>query len=248
MSQLEGSFHILTIPAVLVYLLRGVAFTVVISAFAVVIAVLIGLVMALARNYCTSGARKILGTLATIYIEVFRNTPLLLWIFICLVFVPAPAFLQRKMLGLSSVETGLLFKGTLALVLFESSVIAEIIRGGLNAISKGQFEAGYSQGFSSFRVMTLIVMPQVYQNIIPTLLGQVISTIKDSSYLANIAVIELMARTKQVLANANRYNGLGQINVTDVFVMFGFAFAIYFIIDFILSILVRRTAKAGRRA
>lgn len=246
MSALEGSFHILSIPAVLIYLFRGVAFTVVISAFAVVIAVLIGLVMALCRNYCTSGSRRILGILATFYIEVFRNTPLLLWIFICLVFVPAPAFLQRKMLGLSSVETGLLFKGTLALILFESSVIAEIIRGGLNAISKGQFEAGYSQGFGPFRVMTLIVMPQVYQNIIPTLLGQVISTIKDSSYLANIAVIELMARTKQVLANANRYNGLGRINVSDVFVMFGFAFAIYFVIDFILSILVRRTAKTGR--
>ena len=129
-----------------------------------------------------------------------------------------------------------------------ASVIAEIVRGGLNAIPAGQFEAAKSQGFSSVQTMIYIILPQVYHKIVPTLLSQVISTIKDSSYLANIAIIELMARTKQVLANANRYNGTGQINVSDVFVLFGFAFAIYFIIDFTLSIIVRRTAKKELRA
>ena len=65
------------------------------------------------------------------YIELFRNTPYLLWIFVCVVFCPCPAFFARKMFGLTSVEMKLLFKAALALILLNSSVIAEIVRGGL---------------------------------------------------------------------------------------------------------------------
>ena len=78
----------------------------------------------------------------------------------------------------------------MALILFESSIIAEIIRGGLNAVAKGQFEAAYSQGFGTVKTFTLIILPQAFKSVIPTLLGQVISTIKDSSYLANVAIRE----------------------------------------------------------
>lgn len=244
MTDLEGSFSILKNVNVMKYLLRGLVFTFIIAGVAVIVGLIFGYILAIVRNYCTSGKKKIFGRLAAIYIELFRNTPLLLWVFICLVFVSTPPVFKKPFLGLSSVEAGLLFKGIVALTFFESSNIAEIVRGGLNSIPKGQFEAGHSQGFSSVQVMIYIILPQVYHKIVPTLLGQVITTIKDSSYIANIAVIELMARTKQVLAGAYQYNGLGKVNVTDVFVLFGFAFAIYFIIDFLLSIAVRRTQKA----
>lgn len=239
MTELQGSINIITNPNVLIYLGKGIAFTVIISTIAVLLGVLIGSVLALVRNYCNAPSNRIFRILVTIYIEISRNTPLLLWIFICLVFVPAPEIFKRKLFGLTSVETGLLFKGAVALVFFESSIIAEIIRGGLNAIPKGQFEAAHSQGFSNVQTMRLIILPQAYRHVVPTLLSQIISTIKDSSYLANIAVIELMARTRQVLSGAYQYNGLGQVNVTDVFVLFGFAFAIYFIINFTLSMIVR---------
>jgi len=243
MKELQGSLSILKNVNILAYLMKGVAFTLIISAVAVIIGILFGYILAIVRNYCTHGKYAILGKLAAIYIEVFRNTPLLLWIFICLVFVSTPKIFQIPMLGLSSVETGLLFKGIVALTFFESSNIAEIVRGGLNAIPKGQFEAAYSQGFSAPSVMIHIILPQVYHKIVPTLLGQVITTIKDSSYIANIAVIELMARTRQVLSGAWQYNGLNQVNVSDVFVLFGFAFLVYFVIDFALSMAVRRTQK-----
>lgn len=243
MKELQGSLSILKNVNILAYLMKGVAFTLIISAVAVIIGILFGYILAIVRNYCTHGKYAILGKLAAIYIEVFRNTPLLLWIFICLVFVSTPKIFQIPMLGLSSVETGLLFKGIVALTFFESSNIAEIVRGGFNAIPKGQFEAAYSQGFSAPSVMIHIILPQVYHKIVPTLLGQVITTIKDSSYIANIAVIELMARTRQVLSGAWQYNGLNQVNVSDVFVLFGFAFLVYFVIDFALSMAVRRTQK-----
>lgn len=227
MSNLEASFSILGQKGVMAYILKGTVFTLIIALIAVVLGIVIGSVLALCRNYCTSKKTKIFGMIATVYIEVFRNTPLLLWIFICLVFCPCPELFNRKLFGLTTVETKLLFKAAVALILFTSSVIAEIIRGGLNSIAHGQFEAGHAQGFNVVQVMIYIILPQAYRNVIPTLLSQVITTIKDSSYLANVATIELMARTKQLLSAASRYNGTGNVNVSDVFVLFGVAALIY---------------------
>ncbi len=236
MTNFKGSLSMIANGALLQYLAKGLAFTLIVSLIAVVVGVLFGSVLALCRNYC-KGKTRVFKWLATAYIEVFRNTPLLLWIFICLVFIPSP--FTGKHFGLSSVDVGQLFKATIALVLFTSSVIAEIVRGGLNAVASGQFEAGHSQGFSTVQIMLHIVLPQAYRSIIPTLLSQVITTVKDSSYLANIATIELMSRFKQILATANRYNGTGTVNTSDVFVLFGLAAVIYFIINFALSCLVR---------
>ena len=86
----------------------------------------------------------------------------------CVVFCPCPAFFARKMFGLTSVEMKLLFKAALALILFNSSVIAEIVRGGLNGVAKGQFEAGYAQGFNTAEVLLYIILPQATANIVPT--------------------------------------------------------------------------------
>ncbi len=234
-------------PAILQYLLKGVAFTLVISVAAVLIGLVLGSVLALLRNYCNHGKARILKWIAVAYIEIFRNTPLLLWIFICLVFCPSPGFLDRKLFGLSTVEVKLLFKAATALILFTSSVIAEIVRGGLNAVAEGQFEGGRSQGYLIVQIMLYIVLPQAYRNIIPTLLSQVITTIKDSSYLANVAVIELMARTKQLLSSAYVYNGTGNVNVSDVFVLFIFACVIYFAVNFTLSCVVRHMQSRRKR-
>ncbi len=248
MENLSGSLSMIRNPAILIFLMKGVAYTLIISVVAVGFGILIGSVLALVRNYCNHGKSKIFGVLATAYIEIFRNTPLLLWIFICLVFCPVPPFLNRKMFGLNSAaDVKILFKAATALVLFTSSVIAEIIRGGLNSVSEGQFEAGRSQGFHMVQIMIYIVLPQAFRNVVPTLLSQVITTIKDSSYLANVAIIELMARTKQIMSSANRYNGTGTVNVTDVFVLFGLAFVIYFIINYTLSCVVRYMQKRRKR-
>lgn len=246
MNTIEASFSMLQNPAIWTYLLKGVVFTLMISVAAVGIGILLGSVLAMVRNYCTNRKNIFSVTarcFAVLYIEIFRNTPLLLWIFICLVFCPCPEFFARKMFGLTSVETRLLFKAAVALILFTSSIIAEIIRGGLNSVAEGQFEAGRSQGFHTIQIMLYIVLPQAFKSVVPTLLSQVVTTIKDSSYLANVAVIELMSRVKTILSSANMYNGTGTINVSDVFVLFGCAALIYFVINFALSCTVRRMQK-----
>ena len=231
MSNLEASFSILAQKGVMLYILKGTLFTLIIALIAVVLGIVIGSVLALCRNYCTSKTTKIFGIIATVYI----------------VFCPCPELFNRKLFGLTTVETKLLFKAAVALILFTSSVIAEIIRGGLNSIAHGQFEAGHAQGFNVVQVMIYIILPQAYRNVIPTLLSQVITTIKDSSYLANVATIELMARTKQLLSAASRYNGTGNVNVSDVFVLFGMAALIYFIINYTLSCVVRSMQKRRKR-
>lgn len=246
MSNLEGSLSILKNPAIIEYILKGVAFTLILSIIAVGFGLVIGSFLALVRNYCTTPKTYIFKWLSIAYIEVFRNTPLLLWIFVCIVFFPYPEAWSRKMFGLTSVEVKLLFKAAMALILFTSSVIAEIVRGGLNSVAKGQFEAGYTQGFNTVQVMIYLILPQAYRAIVPTLLSQVITTIKDSSYLANVAVIELMSRMKTLLSSAYQYNGTGNVNVTDVFVLLGVAAIIYFIINFILSSVVRYIQKNPR--
>ena len=124
----------------------------------------------------------------------------------------------------------------------------EVVRAAIESVPKGQFEAGYAQGFNTAEVLLYIVLPQAYRNIVPTLLSQVITTIKDSSYLANVATIELMARIRQLLSAAGTYNGLGTVNVSDVMVLFGTACVIYFIINFTLSCVVRTMQNRRKKA
>ena len=250
MSDLRGSFGILANTEVMNYLLKGLAFTLGISLITIALSLLIGAVLALVRNYCTSGPARALRAAASVYIELFRNTPLMLWMFVGFVMFPAPAVSKgfAELLGFgSTVAVKTLFKAIISFTLFTSAIMAEIIRGGLNSVAKGQFEAAYSQGFGMLRTMTLIILPQAFRNIVPTLLSQMITTIKDSSYMASIVTVELMASTKFIISTANTYNGTwvdrfdrGVIHVTDVFVLFGFAFIVYFAINFTLSCLVRR--------
>jgi len=235
-------------PAIIQFILYGVLFTLIISIVSVLFSIVLGTILALMRNYCGKKKAFPLKIFSVMYIELFRNTPLLFWIFICVVFCPCPKFMDQAMFGLSSVNNKLMYKAAVALILYTSAVIAEIVRGGLNSVATGQIEAGHSQGFNMVQIMWYIVLPQTFKAIIPTLLSQVITTIKDSSFLANVAVIELMARTKQILSAANRYNGLNAINVSDVFVLFGMAAAIYFVINFTISMTVRNLQKNTRNS
>ena len=91
LEDLKGSFGILSNADVMSYLLRGLMFTLVISVIAIVFSLLLGVALALARNYCTRGPARVLQKMASIYIELFRNTPLMLWMFVCFVMCPAPA-------------------------------------------------------------------------------------------------------------------------------------------------------------
>ena len=185
---------------------------------------------------------KVLSQIARFYIWVVRGTPLLVQLFV--VFYGLP-------------DVGILLDPFPAAVLVfavnEGAYCAETMRAALESVPVGQIEAGYCVGMRYMQIMRRIVLPQALRNIVPTLLSQMITTIKDSSYMASLVTVELMACTKLIISKANAYNGTwvdrfnrGTIHVTDVFVLFGFAFLAYFAINFTLSCLVRR--MRGRRS
>ena len=218
------------------YIVNGLGTTLQITFFAVILGIALGFLIAVIRStYDKTGKGKILNFLAKVYLTVIRGTPVLVQLLIIYFVVFA------------SVDINKIIVAVMAFGINSGAYVAEIIRSGIMSIDDGQFEAGRSLGFNYTQTMIYIILPQAYRNVIPTLLSQVITTIKDSSYLANVATIELMARTKQLLSAASRYNGTGNVNVSDVFVLFGVAALIYFIINYTLSCVVRSMQKRRKR-
>ena len=204
------------------YILAGLGMTLVIAAVTLLGGTILGTVLALWNTY---GGR--FGKIAAVIVEIFRNTPLLLWVFVAIAAVPLPSLLSRALV---------------ATVIFNATIISEIIRGGLNSIPKGQTEAGRSQGFGFVQIMIYIILPQTFRRIIPTLTSQCITIIKDTSYLAQIGVAELMFVIKKLMSTANTFTG-HSITAQDVFILFGTAAIIYFVINFGLSVAVRKMQK-----
>lgn len=210
-------------PSILLFLLKGIGITVAISVVVVLLSVVFGTLLGLLRSYSPLVPRKLSGA----YIELFRNTPNLLWVTLCAVFMPLPSLFLRA---------------CSSMVLFTSAVIAEIVRGGLNAIPKGQFEAAKAQGFSFVQSLRYIILPQCFRSIVPTLMSQVTTAIKDTSFLAIVAVPELMYKTKQIMSLLPRLTGQ-TLTLTHVLLLMGFAALVYFLINFTLSCVVRGLQK-----
>jgi putative glutamine transport system permease protein len=203
------------------YILAGLRVTLIISIATVLVSILWGSILALCRNY----EKRFLGRLASFYIEVFRSTPLLLWILICIFMLPLGNYLIR---------------GALGLTLYTSSIIAEIVRGGLNSIDKGQFEAARSQGFNFFQTLWYIVLPQCFMRIVPSLMSQIITTIKDTSFFAQFAIAEFFFNSKNLMGIISKNT---VVSSAHVFVLYCFIALVYFAVNFSLSCLVRKLAK-----
>lgn len=210
----------------LYFLLDGLYLTISVALATCVISIIWGTFLAIMRNY----GGRISRVFATIYVELFRNTPLLLWM-LTAVFV-LPSFFGRADPAVW---------GTIGFSLYTSSVMAEIIRGGLNSIPKGQFEAAYSQGFSQFFTLFYIILPQTFRKIVPSMLSQVITTFKDTSFLAGLQIAEFTYQSKILLAQLKDFK--------EILMMIGVVACVYFIICFSLSVVVRyldqKTTYAG---
>ena len=166
----------------LLYIWGGFVKTIEISALSIFFSLIFGTLLALVKSYAPRPFR----ILVSAYIELFRCTPNLLWIL----------FIYFTVQGLDIVIS------TIAFTLFTSAVMAEIVRGGLNSIPRGQFEAAQSQGFGFFDTMRYIILPQTFKTIIPALFSQCTTVIKDSSYLSGINVAELMYTANVVMAQS----------------------------------------------
>ena len=201
------------------FLLEGLGLTLIISVLSIACSVVLGAVISIMRG---SRLRVMRGT-SIAYVELFKNTPLLLWImftFFVAQLPPLPA-------------------AVVAFTLFTSASVAEIVRGGLASVPAGQYEAARSQGFSTVQMYLLVILPQALRNMVPALLSQFVTTIKDTSYLwGAMALQELMGRGMILM---NSYNSTVQI-----FAIFALMALIYFVVCFTLSQAVRAYQKRLR--
>lgn len=166
-------------------LLLGLWVTLELSVIALVFAVILGLVAGLGR---VSGNPAIYQ-LTTTYVEVIRGTPLLVQIFIFYFFI-------GTVLSLSA-----FWAGVAALSVFTGAYVAEIIRGGIQSIPKGQMEAARSLGMTYLQAMRYVVMPQALKKTLPSLAGQFINLIKDSSLVSVMALTDLSKAGREVVSS-----------------------------------------------
>ncbi|MFT5811281.1 MAG: polar amino acid transport system permease protein, partial [Rubritalea sp.] len=153
----------------------GLMETLKLASVAGIMAIIIGFITAFARMSNSSAG----STIATVYLEAIRNTPLIVQLFL-FYFVLAPIF------GIDR-----FWSGVLCLAFFEGSFAAEIIRGGIQGVDRGQFEAGDAAGLTTYNKYRYIIVPQSMPLILPPLTGLLISLIKHSAIVSVIAVSEL---------------------------------------------------------
>ncbi|ASQ29864.1 aspartate/glutamate ABC transporter, permease protein [Campylobacter avium LMG 24591] len=204
-------------------LLNGLYLTIVMAFFAAGGAIIFGSILAVLRNY-----GGFLSYFAGLYIEIFRNTPLLLWMYAACFVLPV----------LFKIPANYAVLGTIGLFLYTTSVMAEIIRGGLNAIPKGQFEAAQSQGFSFTFTLWYIIFPQCFRKVTPTILSQCVTTIKDTSFLAALNVAELTNVSKDIISRLKNFDDIISVFITVA--------GLYFIVCFSLSVLVRYLSRHNK--
>ena len=166
-------------------LLEGLRVTLEISAVSLFSTLAIGLTTALLRL-----SNSVVGrTVARGYIELIRNTPLLVQIYL-LYFVFGPV------LGLERFTTAVL-----ALSLFQGAYTAEIFRAGLTSIDRGQFEAGDSLGLSTFDSYRFVILPQVIKRVLPPLTNEGVSLVKNSSIVSVMAIFDLTTEGRNIVAD-----------------------------------------------
>lgn len=193
-------------------LVRGLSVTLKISGFSLLLTGAFGLATALARLSPLISLR----ILSRAYLELVRNTPLLVQLFF-IYFVLAPV------LGISRFSSAVL-----ALSLFEGAYASEIIRAGILAVPRQQWEASLSLGMGQLQTYYHVILPQALANMIPPLAGQTISLVKDSALVSTIALYDLTME--------------GQMIIADTFMVFEIWFtvaAIYLVVTLALSMITR---------
>ncbi|WP_125709089.1 amino acid ABC transporter permease [Companilactobacillus zhongbaensis] len=171
------------------FLLQGLWVTVEISALSVIFSMIFGSILGIIRYSKIAYVSKIVGFI----IDIIRNLPLLLIIFFVYFGLPSIGF-----------KPDTIPAAILAMSVFESMMVAEIIRSGIQAVDIGQMEAARAMGMRYTQAMVHIVLPQAYKKMIPALVSQLISLIKDTSLTTIIVVPELMQHAQVIYGqNAN---------------------------------------------
>lgn len=167
----------------------GLPLTLLLSIFGLTAAYPFGVILALGRQSSMRGVK----ILCIVYIELIRGVPLISLLFMGSIIFPL--FLPE------GVTINNILRAQVAIILFTAAYIAEVVRGGLQGMSKGQYEAAESMGLNYVLTMRLIILPQALKMVIPPTVSILISAFKDTSLVVIIALWDLLKTTQSVLSN-----------------------------------------------
>ncbi|HXM18235.1 MAG TPA: amino acid ABC transporter permease [Candidatus Tumulicola sp.] len=209
-------FTVLFDPANLRFLWWGFEVTLQIAVWTIALSLAGGLVLGVARfageNARGNPALRIVGILAGFYIELFRNLPMLLIMLAARFWShlhPVPAAIA----GMS---------------LYTAAVMAEIVRAGLNGVGRSQWEASAAQGFTYLQTLRYVILPQGLRKVIPPLVGQFITVVKDTSYAWGLGVQEITGSGTIIFAK--------YLNPMETFTLIGL---VYFVTNFSMALAAR---------
>ncbi|MBC3517299.1 amino acid ABC transporter permease [Neobittarella massiliensis] len=181
----------------LIFMLKAAGLSVVIATASLLFGTILGVLGAAAKI----SKSKLLRGIATVYVEVIRGTPMMLQILFFYLGVPA---IMRAITG-TPINPSVYLIGIVAISINSGAYSTELIRSAIQAVDRGQWEASKSLGLSYGKMMRYIILPQAFKRIVPPLVSEFITLIKDSSLLSTIGVVELLQSAKVLGARFYNY-------------------------------------------
>ena len=200
------------------FLLQGLGITIEISVASIICSFIIGTLLGIIRY----AKIKYLSAIVGFIIDLIRNLPL--WLIIFFTYFGLPNI---------GVKPEIIPAAIMALTVFESSMVAEIVRSGINSIDYGQTEGALANGLTKWQALRLVVLPQAIKNMLPALVSQFISLVKDTSLATIIVLPELMYHAQIIYVQNTNY----------IIPMFVALAVLYFIVCYSLSLLARYLDK-----
>ncbi len=222
MDDLDFNVIVRTWP----YLLSGLQYTLQLTIVAAVGGVVFGTLLAMARL----SHSKTLSMIAAAYVNLMRSIPLLLVIF--WFYFLMPVILQSITGAERPVQLGADRSAYITFIMFEAAYFCEIMRAGIQSISKGQVHAAYALGMSYGQSMRLVVLPQAFRNMLPILLTQTIVLFQDVSLVSLLNVTDFVGASVKIAQRDSR-----------VVEMYLFVAVVYFLLSFSLSVMVKQLQK-----
>jgi len=220
---LNLDYSFLTTDVVKHNILPGFEYALQLTLVAAVGGIALGTLIALMRLSSVTVLRKF----ATVYVDTLRSIPLLmviLWFFLLI-----PSGFYAAIAGDFGVNHRPEFSAVITFTIFEAAYYSEIMRAGIQSVSRGQVNAGYAVGMTYAQCMRLVVLPQAFRNMLPVLLTQTLVLVQDTSLVYAIGAYDLLKGFQTAGSIYNRTNELVLL-----------AAVVYFILSFGLSTLVRR--------
>jgi len=202
---------------------EGMTFTLTLTAMAMTGGIVFGTLLAMMRL----SSYKILNVPAALYVNLMRSVPLVLVIFWFYFLVP---WIGGWMIGANQpIQVGAFWSSVITFTLFEAAYYAEIMRAGIQSVSRGQVWAGYALGLNYFQTMGTVVLPQAFRNMLPVLLTQTIILFQDTSLVYVLSITDFLGAAAKIAQRDGR-----------LIEMYLFVAVVYFIISFSLSLLVKQ--------